>query len=76
MRDVIRAAETWQQESVGFGRAVAVRVHGSAPFPAGAVLLVADDGRLAGSVSGGCVESAAAAEVIAARRTGSPRSGR
>ena len=34
------------------GRAVVVRTFGSAPRPEGAVLLVTDDGRLAGSVSG------------------------
>jgi xanthine dehydrogenase accessory factor len=37
------------------------------------VLLVADDGRIAGSVSGGCVEGAAAEEIWAARRHGRER---
>ena len=36
-------------------------------------MLVADDGRLAGSVSGGCVEGAAFEEVERARRTGRSR---
>src|SRR6188472_4738184 len=41
--------------------------------PEGAVLLVTDDGRLAGSVSGGCVEGAAAEEIWAARKDGRER---
>ena len=50
------------------GRAVVVRTFGSAPRPEGAVLLYATDGRIAGSVSGGCVEGAAAEEIERARR--------
>src|SRR6188472_4164552 len=41
--------------------------------PEGAVLLVTDDGRLAGSVSGGCVEGAAADEIWGARKRGRQR---
>ena len=46
---------------------------GSAPRPEGAVLLGADDGRLAGSVSGGCVEGAAYGEIERAQRDGHAR---
>ena len=55
------------------GRAVVVRTFGSAPRPEGAVLLYAADGRIAGSVSGGCVEGAAAEEIERARETGNAR---
>ena len=55
------------------GRAVVIRVWGSAPRPEGASLLATPDGRIAGSVSGGCVESAAAAEIQAAMAQGVPR---
>ncbi|MEO7118858.1 MAG: XdhC family protein, partial [Candidatus Limnocylindrales bacterium] len=65
--------DAWRADGVGAARAVVVRVFGSAPRPPGAVLLVADDGRLAGSVSGGCVEGAAFAEVELARTTGRSR---
>ena len=41
--------------------------------PEGATLLVATDGRLAGSVSGGCVEGAAYEEVEHARESGRSR---
>ena len=73
MRDLLETLDAWQAEGVGAGRAVVVRTFGSAPRPEGAVLLVADDGRLIGSVSGGCVEGAAAEEIGTARRTGNAR---
>ncbi|HVM30382.1 MAG TPA: XdhC family protein [Candidatus Limnocylindrales bacterium] len=68
MRELLPVIEAWRAEGVGFGRAVLVRALGSAPRPPGATLLVADDGRLAGSVSGGCVEGACIEEVVRARR--------
>jgi len=73
MRDLLETLDAWRAEGVGAGRAVVVRTFGSAPRPEGAVLLVADDGRLMGSVSGGCVEGAAAEEIERARRTGHAR---
>ena len=73
MREVLEALQAWRAEGVGVGRAVVVRTFGSAPRPEGAVLLYADDGRIAGSVSGGCVEGAAAEEIERARRTGRSR---
>ena len=59
MRELLDTLATWDAEGVQPGRAVVVRSFGSAPRPEGAVLLAAPDGRLAGSVSGGCVEGAA-----------------
>ncbi len=73
MRDLLDTLEAWKHEGVSAGRAVVVRTFGSAPRPEGAVLVVADDGRLMGSVSGGCVEGAAAEEIGRARRTGNAR---
>jgi xanthine dehydrogenase accessory factor len=73
MRDLLETLDTWRRQGTDAGRAVVVRTFGSAPRPEGAVLLAADDGRLIGSVSGGCVEGAAAEEIERARRTGSQR---
>jgi xanthine dehydrogenase accessory factor len=70
MRELLDTLDAWHQEGVPFGRAVVVRTFGSAPRPEGAVLLGAADGRLAGSVSGGCVEGAAFERIEEARRTG------
>ncbi len=73
MRDLLETLEAWRAAGADAGRAVVVRTFGSAPRPEGAVLIVADDGRLMGSVSGGCVEGAAAEEIERARRTGHAR---
>ncbi|HEY4632903.1 MAG TPA: XdhC/CoxI family protein [Candidatus Limnocylindrales bacterium] len=73
MRELDETLAAWRAEGVGIGRAIVVRSFGSAPRPEGATLLVADDGRIAGSVSGGCVEGAAFEEVVRARRTGRTR---
>ncbi len=73
MRELLETVAAWQAEGVTPGRAVVVRTFGSAPRPEGAVLLAAPDGRLAGSVSGGCVEGAAFEEIERARATGNAR---
>jgi xanthine dehydrogenase accessory factor len=76
MRELLETLDTWRVDPgsrPAIGRAVVVRTFGSAPRPEGAVLLYADDGRIAGSVSGGCVEGAAAEEIDRARSTGRER---
>lgn len=73
MRELLDTLAAWQTDGAEVGRAVVVRTFGSAPRPEGAVLLYAADGRIAGSVSGGCVEGAAAEEIERARRTGRAR---
>src|SRR5687767_15773400 len=73
MKELLETLEAWRGEGVEAGRAVVVRTFGSAPRPEGAVLLLASDGRIAGSVSGGCVEGAAAEEIERARQTGHSR---
>jgi xanthine dehydrogenase accessory factor len=73
MQELVEMLEAWRAEGVGIARAIVIRTFGSAPRPAGAVLLVTDDGRIAGSVSGGCVEGAAAEQVLAARTDGRQR---
>lgn len=58
---------TWRAGGTA-GLATVVRTIRSAPRPAGAALVVAPDGSVAGSVSGGCVEGAVyelATEVVA-----------
>jgi xanthine dehydrogenase accessory factor len=73
VQELIEALDGWRAEGAGVGRAIVVRTFGSSPRPEGAVLLVTDDGRLAGSVSGGCVEGAAADEIRSARQHGRQR---
>ncbi len=73
MKELLETLATWQADGADIGRAVVVRTFGSAPRSEGAVLLYATDGRIAGSVSGGCVEGAAAEEIDRARSTGNAR---
>ena len=73
MRELLETLDTWRAEGVDVGRAVLIRTFGSAPRPEGAVLATTADGRLAGSVSGGCVEGAAAEQIEHARETGHSR---
>jgi xanthine dehydrogenase accessory factor len=76
VRELLATLDAWGATGVDaaeIGRAVVVRTFGSAPRPEGATLLVSPDGRLAGSVSGGCVEGAAFEEVQQARSTGRAR---
>ena len=73
MKELLETLDGWRADGVEAGRAVVVRTFSSAPRPEGAVLLLAGDGRIAGSVSGGCVEGAAAEEIERARETGHSR---
>ncbi len=68
MKELLDTLEAWQAEGHVPARAIVVRTFGSAPRPEGAVMLVSDDERIAGSVSGGCVEGAAFEEIQKARR--------
>src|SRR5918998_1586078 len=60
----------WQEGGTA-GLATVVRTMKSAPRPPGATMVVAPDGSVAGSVSGGCVEAAVyelANDVVASGR--------
>src|SRR2546422_8562318 len=60
--NVWQAAADLIRQSRGGALATVARVRGSTPVPAGTKMLVGSEGRLIGSVGGGCVE----AEVIGA----------
>jgi xanthine dehydrogenase accessory factor len=73
MKELVETVRGWQAEGVEMGRAVVVRSFGSSPRPEGATLVATADGRLAGSISGGCVEGAACEQIQQARRDGVSR---
>src|SRR4029077_16755559 len=73
MKELLETLDGWTAEGVGAGRAVVVRTFGSAARPEGAVLARGDHRRIAGSVSGGCVEGGAATEIERARADGHSR---
>ncbi|WP_172831457.1 XdhC family protein [Mycobacterium asiaticum] len=73
MRDVLDDLMSMWRAGETAGLGTVVRTMHSAPRPPGAAMVVAPDGSVSGSVSGGCVEGAVyelATDVI---RTGAPR---
>lgn len=58
MRDVLGELSQWWSEGRRAALATVIHTWGSAPRGVGAKMAVSDDGRIAGSVSGGCVEAA------------------
>ena len=63
----------WHLAGRGAVLATVVETWGSAPRAAGSQLVVAGDGQMMGSVSGGCVEGAVVVEAEAALADGKPR---
>ena len=70
---VLEQAGKWLDEGRGVALATVVRTWGSAPRPAGSQFAVNDEGQFVGSVSGGCIEGAVAAEAREAIRDGKVR---
>ena len=56
IKDIIEAYETALTNQQGMALATVVKVEGSSYRQAGARMLVTDDGRLTGAISGGCLE--------------------
>ncbi len=71
--DIPETALEWHRAGVGAALATVVQTWGSAPRRVGAQLAVGGDGRIAGSVSGGCVEGAVVVEALEALEHGSHR---
>ncbi len=53
---VLKQIAAWEAEGRRVVLATTTRTWGSAPRPPGSVVAIADDGRVVGSVSGGCIE--------------------
>ncbi|HXQ41560.1 MAG TPA: XdhC family protein [Candidatus Udaeobacter sp.] len=69
--NILEQAQQWKRDGRGVAVATVVATWGSSPRPTGSQLAVDQDGRMIGSVSGGCIEGAVvreAQEVIAGGR--------
>ena len=73
MRDVLSDYDRLAGLGCPVGRAVVTSVWGSGPRPEGSSMLATADGRMAGSVSGGCVEAATVTEIGEAIGRGTPK---
>ena len=73
MRDVLPDIESWRAEGQKVALATVVATWGSAPRAVGGKMAVAEGRRIAGSVSGGCVENAVAEAGAEVLRSGNAR---
>ena len=64
MREILADLERWRRQGRRIALARVIDLEGSGPRLPGATMAVADDGEVAGSVSGGCVEGAVVAEAL------------
>ena len=71
--DILETARAWRAEGETVALATVVETWGSSPRPAGSRLAVTETGRLAGSVSGGCIEGAVADVARQVMRDGTPQ---
>lgn len=71
--DILRTAADWHAAGEQVALATVVETWGSSPRPAGSVLAVTRSGRMAGSVSGGCIEGAVAEVAMGVMESGTPR---
>jgi len=73
LREVLNEIDRWHAEGKRVALATVVRVWGSAPRRPGAKMAVSSQSEIAGSVSGGCVESAVVTEALETLESGRPR---
>jgi xanthine dehydrogenase accessory factor len=65
MREILDDIDRWRRAGKEVAVARVVNIEGSGPRDPGAAMAVNEDGEVAGSVSGGCVEGAVVSEALA-----------
>ena len=73
MKEILDDVERWRQRGEKVAIATVVATRRSAPRPVGAKLAISESGELAGSVSGGCVESDVYENAREVMATGCPK---
>jgi xanthine/CO dehydrogenase XdhC/CoxF family maturation factor len=71
--NILEQAQQWKRDGRGVAVATVVATWGSSPRPTGSQLAVDQDGRMIGSVSGGCIEGAVVREAQEVIAGGKPR---
>jgi xanthine dehydrogenase accessory factor len=70
MKELLEDIDRWRNKGKRVAIARVVDVEGSGPRDPGAAMAVSDDGEVAGSVSGGCVEGAVVTEALQVLESG------
>ncbi len=73
MIEILADLDRWRSQGRKVVLARVVDLEGSGPRLPGAAMAVAEDGEVAGSVSGGCVEGAVVTEAMGVLHSGEPR---
>jgi xanthine dehydrogenase accessory factor len=73
MRDILADIDRWRGEKRSIALATVVQTWGSSPRRAGSKMALTSDGKIAGSVSGGCVENAVVEAGVESLKTIRPR---
>ena len=71
--DILSVAAGWAAAGEHVAVATVTETWGSSPRPAGSQMAVTKSGRMAGSVSGGCIEGAVAYAAMKTIETGTPQ---
>lgn len=71
--DVLAVAARWRDAGEAVAVATVTETWGSSPRPAGSQMAVTASGKMAGSVSGGCIEGAVADAALATIQNGTPQ---
>jgi xanthine dehydrogenase accessory factor len=73
MREVLDELEQWTREGEEIALATVVETWGSSPRPLGSKMVVTRSGKMAGSVSNGCIEGAVFEEAQKVLKSGKPK---
>jgi xanthine/CO dehydrogenase XdhC/CoxF family maturation factor len=71
--DVLKIAADWRAAGEEVALATVTETWGSSPRPAGSQMAVTASGKMAGSVSGGCIEGAVAEAARETMQSGTPQ---
>lgn len=72
MKDILQLIRRHIRNKQPFATATVIQTWGSAPRPIGSIMLIAQDGTISGSVSGGCIEGAVIKNALDCITTGKP----
>ena len=70
--DILTIAASWHAAGEQVALATVTETWGSSPRPAGSRMVVTASGKMAGSVSGGCIEGAVAEAALQSLQSGQP----